>query len=89
MDAQDDSAAEFQFDERAGGNLSGGCGSELELEECRRFGCGWLGGGDPSPPVHERLVGYPALTAESSGASIVVLKLPDDAGLFPVGVACA
>jgi hypothetical protein len=89
MDPQDDSAADFQLDERAGGNLPAGRGSEFELEECRWLGWNRQGSGSPSPPVHERLVGYPALAAESSSASIVVLKIPDDAGPFLVGVACA
>jgi hypothetical protein len=44
MDAQDDSAAEFQFDKRAGGSSPTGRGSEFELEECRWFGCNWQGG---------------------------------------------
>ena len=89
MDAQDDSATQFEFYERADG-----CGPvvrrfKLELKECR-----WLFQGreiraGAAPPVHECLIGDTALAAECSGASVVVFKLPEDAGLLFVGVACA
>ena len=81
--------AEFEFDEGDGGNVLLGRGSEFKLDECRWCGFEWQGGGGLSPPVHERLVGYAALAAESGGASIVLFKLPDDSGLLLVGAACA
>jgi hypothetical protein len=60
MDAQDDSSAEFDFDERTGGGgVPVGWGSEFELEKCRGGGLEWRKGGGPSLPVDERLVGYP------------------------------
>ena len=64
-------------------------GSEFKLEECRGlFRIREIFGG-AAPPVHERLIGYCALAAEGGGTSVVLFKLPDDAGLFFVGVACA
>jgi hypothetical protein len=64
MDAQNDSATEFEFDERANGYGPGVRGCELELKECR-----WLFGGrefvtGSAPPVHKCLIGDIALAAE-------------------------
>jgi hypothetical protein len=88
MDAQDDSAAEFEFDERAGEDGRVVWGAEFELEECRRlFRDRQVRGG--APPVHECLIGNSALAAESGGVLVVLLKIPDDAGLLFVGVARA
>ena len=88
MDAQDDSAAEFEFDERAGEDGRVVWGSEFELEECRRlFRDRQVRGG--APPVHECLIGDSVLAAEYCGALIVLFKIPNDAGLLFVGVARA
>jgi hypothetical protein len=89
MDAQDDSATEFEFDERADGRGTVVRGFKLELKECRRlFRVREIRAG-AAPPVHERLIGDTALAAECSGAAVVVFKLPEDAGLLFVGMACA
>lgn len=64
MDAQGDSATEFEFDERADG-----CGPavrrfKLELKECRwLFRVREIRAG-AAPPVHECLIGDTALAAE-------------------------
>jgi hypothetical protein len=89
MNAQDDSAAEFKFDERAGCRGSVVWDSEFEFEECGGLILARAGGFGPSSPVREGLRGDPALPAEIHCAALVILKLPDDAGLLFVGVACA
>ena len=89
MLVQDHSAAEFEFDDRADGGGPVVCGSEFELEECRclvRFR--ELRRGAASP-VHECLIGDSALAAESSGALVVLFKIPEYAGLLFVDTACA
>jgi hypothetical protein len=88
MDAQDDSAAKFEFDERSAAVGRVVWASEFELEECRwLFGDREIRGG--APPVNECLIGDSALAAEYSGTLILLFKIPDDTGLFFVGVACA
>jgi hypothetical protein len=64
MDAQDDSATKFEFDERA--DVCGPLvrGFKLELKECRwLFRVREIRAG-AAPPVHECLIGDTALAAE-------------------------
>jgi hypothetical protein len=89
MDAQDDAAAEFEFDERADGGGPVLWGSEFEFEECRWLFLGREIRADAAPPVHEGLIGDSALSAEGRGALVGVFKIPEDAGLLFVGAACA
>ena len=64
MDAQDDSATEFEFYERANGCGLVVWGCELELKECRCLFRGREFGAGLAPPVHERLIGDIMLAAE-------------------------
>ncbi len=89
MDAQDDSAAEFEFDDRTGGSGLVVVDSKFELEECRWLGRARVADGGRSPPFHERLIGEFALTAEVRRASVVLPKIPDNTGLLVVGVSSA
>jgi len=89
MDAQDDSAAKFEFDERADRSGPVVWVSKFELKECRwLFRIREIRGG-AAPPVYECLIGDSALAAESGGAMVALFKIPDDAGLLFDGVACA
>lgn len=64
-------------------------GSEFEIKECRcLFRVREIRGGSLSP-VREGVTGNPELAAEVHCAALVILKVPDGAGLLFIGAACA
>ena len=88
MDAQDKSAAEVEFDPRAGGGPFSGGRAEREFDELHGID-GIAAGGRAASPGNEGLVGKAAVAAESGGAAAAGVELPEQAGLVFIGVTCS